>query len=497
MGIFLVILLCNPTLIQAENASLYDAAEASFHLLPLLEQIIDSKLENFEDLMVSRYGLVRRCLPPHVKNGIPLCKKDRNSRVYETDLAPGSICKVICNVGYISTPGREWTRCLDGGVWEVKMNCEIPLVIVSGGFVDSERTADSSVEVISLYNSSGCDISIPDMPVHDNEIRTLHNLLYSPKDPRGVLACNGITKNPLATCDFWGPDTDVWKSNHSYPNVGGLMSRLMRQISKDHEKLKDYQLGKDETDHPERTLSRYAASALNVDEKMYIAGGMVNTKKEHVVVASVRRFNRDSWDHHKHGRYPKTTRNMETRRSFFCTVPIYDIGFVAIGGFSGEKMETSGEFVKTSEHWKHSSYSKSGKHFGTSILDMPETRSGLGCTGILMDDLNILVSGGTNDEESLALNSTLMYSVEYGHWIQVGEMNQPRFGHALVTVGDKVAAIGGNERRPDEVTASIEEYNSVNRTWSYMNLQMKKPRTNFGFTLVPHSIFEGCKIYGN
>ena len=76
-------------------------------------------------------------------------------------------------------------------------------------------------------------------------------------------------------------------------------------------------------------------------------------------------------------------------------------------------------------------------------------------------------------------------------------MNQPRFGHALVTVGDKVAAIGGNERRPDEVTASIEEYNSVNRTWSYMNLQMKKPRTNFGFTLVPHSIFEGCKIYGN
>ena len=116
-------------------------------------------------------------------------------------------------------------------------------------------------------------------------------------------------------------------------------------------------------------------------------------------------------------------------------------------------------------------------------------------SGIILGDLKILVSGGTVNEESLALNSTLLYSVSLGRWEEVGEMNLPRFGHALVTVGEKVAAIGGNERRPDRVTATIEEYDTANNTWSYMNLSLRKPRTNFGFTLVPHSLFEGCKIF--
>ena len=102
------------------------------------------------------------------------------------------------------------------GRWSQEMKCEIPLLLVSGGTVDSSNDGDSVVEVISFHQSTGCDISLPDMPLAGGSHRTLHNLVYVP--PWTVLACNGLTNRKEAKCN--GLDlrntNNTW-GHHSYP----------------------------------------------------------------------------------------------------------------------------------------------------------------------------------------------------------------------------------------------------------------------------------------
>ena len=95
-------------------------------------------------------------------------------------LPPGSKCSVVCNPGYIATPGKHTTMCKNDGFWTLDMECEFPLVIVPGGMIDQSKDGDSSVEVLSLYTSKGCDRQIPDRPLADGSHRTLHNIIYLP-----------------------------------------------------------------------------------------------------------------------------------------------------------------------------------------------------------------------------------------------------------------------------------------------------------------------------
>ena len=73
-------------------------------------------------------------------------------------------------------------------------------------------------------------------------------------------------------------------------------------------------------------------------------------------------------------------------------------------------------------------------------------------------------------------------------------MNERRFGHAVVHIGDKVFAVGGDKKDPSHILDSIEEFNPTTNSWRLMPNRLKKPRANFGFALVPHSLFDGCKI---
>ena len=69
-----------------------------------------------------------------------------------------------------------------------------------------------------------------------------------------------------------------------------------------------------------------------------------------------------------------------------------------------------------------------------------------------------------------------------------------RFGHAIVKIGDRVVAVGGSKLHPDVMTNSVEEF-EIDSGWRLLeDVKMKTPRANFGFTLVPHSMFPGCKI---
>ena len=67
------------------------------------------------------------------------------------------------------------------------------------------------------------------------------------------------------------------------------------------------------------------------------------------------------------------------------------------------------------------------------------------------------------------------------------------FGHAVLFLGERVFAIGGDDRNQNNMD-TIEEYDVRRNTWNIIKQKPKKPRSNFGFTLVPHSIFDGCTI---
>ena len=59
-------------------------------------------------------------------------------------------------------------------------------------------------------------------------------------------------------------------------------------------------------------------------------------------------------------------------------------------------------------------------------------------------------------------------------------MREKRDGHALVTVNNKVLAIGGLMD-----LSSVEEFNLEEETWSVAPYYMNKGRSYFGYLVVP------------
>ena len=89
------------------------------------------------------------------------------------------------------------------------------------------------------------------------------------------------------------------------------------------------------------------------------------------------------------------------------------------------------------------------------------------------------------------MTSSEVFSVSDNTWGPVGDMAEARFGHAIVKIGDRVLAVGGSRLHPDIMTDTLEETSG----WRLLeDVKMKTPRANFGFTLVPHSLFPGCTI---
>ena len=63
----------------------------------------------------------------------------------------------------------------------------------------------------------------------------------------------------------------------------------------------------------------------------------------------------------------------------------------------------------------------------------------------------------------------------------------------MVKIGDKVVAVGGSTLHPDIMMDTVETYDET-QGWSTLPVKLKHARANFGYTLVPHSLFHGCKI---
>ena len=128
------------------------------------------------------------------------------------------------------------------------------------------------------------------------------------------------------------------------------------------------------------------------------------------------------------------------------------------------------------------------------VSDMNTPRSGHGCTLVPGQDYKVLVSGGTKGFGEAAFEGVEIFDLRRNTWTEAEAMKSGRFGHAVVAVGDKIFAVGGDGKNPHNILDTIEEYDVTSNSWRIIKEKLNKPRANFGFTLVPHSIFDGCVV---
>ena len=423
---------------------------------------LETTLIDLEPLFVARYGLILHCVTPTVQHGEAQC---------EGNLKPGTKCSVICNPGYIATPGKDVTSCQEDGFWTEELQCEIPLVLVSGGTVGQGDSGDSGLELLSFYPSSGCEQVIADMPLAEGSHRSLHNLVYVP--PMRVLACNGMSSKNEATCDALDIANNTW-AHHSYPNKGYLDSFCDLNSGMPHAC----------SGNPDRKKGRYASEILTVGSKTIIVGGMVYDDTGHEPSDSVRKLGSMSWSS-----LSRSSSLLKRKRAFFCSVKVKEAGFLSVGGLGqagkGNVVEQSVEYTNVNG-MPGVSISK--------VSDMSIPRSGHGCTGVPGPDISVLVSGGTTGFGKNALAYAEIFNWQNNSWRNVAEMKTGRFGHAVVAVGEKIFAIGGDEKNLSNFLDTIEEYDVKKNAWEIIKTKLKMPRANFGYTLVPHSIFDGCIV---
>eukprot|EP00092_Neocalanus_flemingeri_P008993 GFUD01009677.1.p1 GENE.GFUD01009677.1~~GFUD01009677.1.p1 ORF type:complete len:515 (+),score=81.44 GFUD01009677.1:118-1662(+) len=467
------------------------ALEKRVESLEALEKHVESleaTLNAIEPLFVARYGLIRNCLTPIVPHGEAQCeekKKDWMTKDAQS-ITPGSKCSVVCNPGYIATPSKDVTHCKEDGFWTVDLQCEIPLVLLSGGVVDQSNNGDSGVELLSFYpttTSGGCDRNIADMPLAAGSPRSFHNLIYVP--PQRVLACNGMTSEHEATCDALTLENNSTWKHHSYPNKPSSSEASMCSSGKTRGSFSNY-------DCKYIEKGRYGAQSLHVGRTGVVTvGGMVYDSQGHDPTASVRDLY-DSGSGSSYNIWWNDRKDLEKKRAFFCLVKVKEGGFLATGGLGRDR--TGNKVEQTAEYRQIGLGRIGGLTSIPKISDMIAPRSGHGCTGVPGDEFSVLVSGGTKGFGQTAMADAEIFSWNSNSWKNVASMKTGRFGHAVVAVGEKIFAIGGDDRNPNNILDTIEMYDPKKNTWNIIETKLKKPRTNFGFTLVPHSIFDGCVL---
>ena len=83
-------------------------------------------------------------------------------------------------------------------------------------------------------------------------------------------------------------------------------------------------------------------------------------------------------------------------------------------------------------------------------------------------------------------------------WTPTGSTQYSRAGASLVTLGNRVFAIGGNSNpSPVSLSATVEEYNVQTGTWSLSKSSLIGGRKNFAVVSVPAFLFDslsqGCR----
>jgi len=242
---------------------------------------------------------------------------------------------------------------------------------------------------------------------------------------------------------------------------------------------------------PDRRKGRYAAKAVVSDDYAYVVGGMLYDNNGHAPTGSSRFLVETNYENN----YWSLGRKQKQSRAYFCLVKAEEDGAFLIGGLG--KTKADNEVLKTMEFSILSMYkwpSDLGPKYQNYYASMEKSRAGHSCSSLPIGNFSILVSGGTRGFGLPAEASTEIFSLEENSWRNVGSMKQARFGHAVVNVGQKVFAIGGEDRKSNYFD-SIEEFDITNESWKIVSQKIQTPRSNFGYTLIPHSLVDGCTVY--
>ncbi|WP_028926216.1 Kelch repeat-containing protein [Pseudonocardia acaciae] len=92
-------------------------------------------------------------------------------------------------------------------------------------------------------------------------------------------------------------------------------------------------------------------------------------------------------------------------------------------------------------------------------------------TATVLKDGNVLVAGGIGGPSpaSPALATAEVYNPATNAWETVGSMNEGRYGHCAVLVGDQVLVAGGTAKRSDDTVkalTSVETYDPAAKKWT-------------------------------
>jgi len=149
-----------------------------------------------------------------------------------------------------------------------------------------------------------------------------------------------------------------------------------------------------------------------------------------------------------------------------CVVKISNEDFLIIGGYDGQDSSTRiVKFNTRSGTWED--------NWGSLL----QGRRSHGCT---YTSGKVIVAGGYDEGR---LKSTEIIDVDRKQSRSAGNMREKRHSFALVTVNNKVLAIGGYGG--GQYLSSVEEFNLEEETWSVAPYSMEEARGFFGYLVVP------------
>ena len=124
----------------------------------------------------------------------------------------------------------------------------------------------------------------------------------------------------------------------------------------------------------------------------------------------------------------------------------------------------------------------------TAMERLPERRSSHACA--LLNG-NIIVGGGVysgiRPGGPHLIRSTYIISLSTGIVRTRGNINEPRYSHAMVTLDGLYPAIGG-VHVGFEVIPSIEEWNKEDEIWETSKMNLSKERSQFGAVAIPSAL---------
>jgi len=99
---------------------------------------------------------------------------------------PWETCSLICNAGYIATPGRDSTTCQEGGHWSTNMQCQVPMETI-------DSTTDHQTQKSLAYCAIQSDIGRPEGAKMSNGIVTYEKIISTMKADETNISFNQKT----------------------------------------------------------------------------------------------------------------------------------------------------------------------------------------------------------------------------------------------------------------------------------------------------------------